>query len=276
MLVRAVSVLVSDPSAGLVRVRPPVPASRGCQLKLTYLALGLTLVAAPQKPITVYLAGDSTMAPKEAKARPETGWGERLQQYFDSTQVRIDNRARNGRSSKSFITEGLWARIAERLQAGDYVFIQFGHNDESPDKGPERYTTPAEYRANLMRMVADVRARNANPVLLTSVARRKFDKAGKTVETHGEYPAVVRAVAAEQHVPLLELLAATDSLLARFGPDSSRALFNQLKPGENPNYPTGVEDNTHFSPRGAELVAELAVRAMRATKLPLTAFIRPR
>src|SRR6476620_4900990 len=159
-------------------------------MKLTYLALGLVLAATPSKPITIYLAGDSTMAPKEAKARPETGWGERLQQYFDSTRVRIDNRARNGRSSKSFIAEGLWQRIVDSLQAGDYVFIQFGHNDESPDKGPEHYTTPAEYRANLMRMVADVRARNANPVLLTSVSRRKFDKAGKTVDTHGEYPGV--------------------------------------------------------------------------------------
>ena len=243
-------------------------------MRLTYLALGLALVATPRKPITVYLAGDSTMAPKEAKARPETGWGERLQQYFDSTQVRIDNRARNGRSSKSFITEGLWKRIVDSLQAGDYVFIQFGHNDESPDKGPERYTTPAEYRANLTRMVADVRMRNANPVLLTSVARRKFDKAGKTVDTHGEYPGVVRALAAEQKVPLLELLASTDSLLVRFGPDSSRVLFNQLRPGENPNYPTGVEDNTHFSPRGAQLVAELATRAMRHARLPIASLLR--
>jgi lysophospholipase L1-like esterase len=243
-------------------------------MKLAYAALGLALIATPTKPITIYLAGDSTMAPKDAKARPETGWGERLQQYFDSTQVRIDNRARNGRSSKSFITEGLWKHIVDSLQAGDYVFIQFGHNDESPDKGPERYTTPSEYRANLMRMVADVRARNANPVLLTSVSRRKFDKAGKTVDTHGEYPGVVRALAAEQRVPLLELLAATDSLLMRFGPDSSRVLFNQLKPGENANYPSGVEDNTHFSPRGAEVVAELAARAIRYAKLPLTSFLR--
>jgi lysophospholipase L1-like esterase len=244
-------------------------------MKLTYLALALSILAAPQKPITIYLAGDSTMAPKEAKARPETGWGERLQQHFDSTQVRIDNRARNGRSSKSFITEGLWKRIADSLETGDYVFIQFGHNDESPDKGPERYTTPSEFRANLLRMIADVRARNANPVLLTSVARRKFDKTGKTVDTHGEYPAVVRALAAEQHVPLLELLASTDSLLARFGPDSSRALFNQLKPGENANYPAGVEDNTHFSPRGAELVADLAVRAIRFANLPVASLLRP-
>jgi lysophospholipase L1-like esterase len=243
-------------------------------MRLTNIALGLALVVTPSKPITIYLAGDSTMAPKEATARPETGWGERLQLHFDSTQVRIDNRARNGRSSKSFITEGLWKRIADSLQAGDYVFIQFGHNDESPDKGPDRYTTPAEYRANLLRMVADARAKGAKPVLLTSVSRRKFDKAGKTVDTHGEYPGVVRALAAEQHVPLLELLAATDSLLARFGPDSSRVLFNQLKPGENPNYPTGVEDNTHFSPRGAELVAELAVRTIRFARLPIASLLR--
>jgi lysophospholipase L1-like esterase len=241
-------------------------------MKLTYLALGLALLA-PEKPITIYLAGDSTMAPKEATARPETGWGERLQPYFDSTQVRIDNRARNGRSSKSFIAEGLWKRLIDDVQPGDYVFIQFGHNDESPSKGPERYTTPAEFRANLMRMVSDVRAKHANPVLLTSVSRRKFDHA-KTVDTHGEYPRVVRSIAAEQGLPLLEMLAVTDSVLARFGPDSSRTLFNQLKPGEHPNYPQGVEDNTHFSPRGAELVAELAARAIRSAKLPIASLLR--
>jgi lysophospholipase L1-like esterase len=243
-------------------------------MKLLHVALAFALLA-PAKPITVFLAGDSTMAQKENRARPETGWGERLQQHFDSTQVRIANHARNGRSSKSFIGEGLWKAVIDSVNAGDYVFIQFGHNDESPDKGPDRYSTPAEYRANLARMIDEVRAKKGNPVLLTPVARRKFDAAGKTVDTHGEYPRVVRALAAERHVPLLEMTMATDSLLARLGPDSSRALFNQSKPGENANYPAGVEDNTHFSPRGAELVADIAVRAIRSAKLPLASLIRP-
>jgi len=213
------------------------------------------------------------MAEKLPEKRPETGWGEKLQPYFDSTKVRIDNRAKNGRSTRTFISEGLWQAIVDSLRAGDYVFIEFGHNDESVEK-TDRYTPPTDFRANLSRMVNDVRAKKGNPVLLTPVYRRKFDDAGKLVDTHGEYPGYMRAVAAEQHVPLIEMHSASGALLARFGPDSSRTLFLQLKPGENPNYPTGIEDNTHYNPRGAALAAELAVKGMREVGLPLAKLLR--
>ncbi|HEX8212263.1 MAG TPA: rhamnogalacturonan acetylesterase [Longimicrobium sp.] len=224
-------------------------------------------------PVTVYLAGDSTMAQKLVTRRPETGWGEAFQQYFDVDQVRIENHARNGRSTRTFIEEGRWQAVVDRLRPGDYVFIQFGHNDASVEK-VDRYTPPADYRRNLARFVAETRAKGANPVLLTPVRRRKFDSAGTLVDTHGEYPDLVRAVAAEQRVPLLDMHRLSAGALTRHGAEGSRRLFLQLRAGENANYPQGLEDNTHFSPQGAEVMAALAAEGLRELGIGLSGFVR--
>ena len=149
---------------------------------------------AQHTPITIFLAGDSTMATKQPEKRPETGWGEMLGQHFKNGTVRIENRAMNGRSTKTFISEGRWQEIIDDLKKGDFVFVQFGHNDESKDKG-ERYTPPEDYKKNLVRFVEEVRAKGGNPVLLTPVMRRRFDQDGKFYDTHGEYPGIVRVVA---------------------------------------------------------------------------------
>jgi lysophospholipase L1-like esterase len=231
----------------------------------------LALFALPvfaKTPPTIYLAGDSTMAKKQPEKRPETGWGEFLEQFFKPGEVVVANQAVNGRSTKSFIAEGKWQRLVDALKPGDYVFIQFGHNDESKDKA-ERYTPPADYKANLTRMVGDVVAKKAFPVLLTPVMRRRFDKEGKFYDTHGEYPDLVRAVASETKTPLLDLHRKTAELLIKYGPEESRKLFLQLKEGEHPNYPKGIDDNTHFSPKGAEEVAKLAVEEIKASKLKI-------
>src|SRR4051812_18529878 len=130
-----------------------------------WLTVAIGLPALP-RPITIFMAGDSTMAEKLPEKRPETGWGEKVQQYFQATEVRVSNHAVNGRSTRTFISEGKWQAIVDSIQPGDYVIIQFGHNDESPEK-VDRYTPPADYRANLLRMVADVRAKGGSPVLCT-------------------------------------------------------------------------------------------------------------
>ena len=234
----------------------------------------LTSVAVAQKrPVSIFLAGDSTMAMKQPDKRPETGWGEMLGQHFKDGKVRIDNRAMNGRSTKTFISEGRWQAIVDELKKGDYVFIQFGHNDESKEKG-ERYTPPEDYRQNLIRFVQDVRAKNANPVLMTPVMRRKFDKDGNFVDTHGEYPDIVRYVAKEQNVPFIDMHRKSEAVVKRFGVEESRKLFLQLKPGENPNYPNGIEDNTHFNPLGAEEMAKLAVAGIKEDKLKLAKLLK--
>lgn len=242
---------------------------------LTILTLLSASIAFAQKqPITVYLAGDSTMAQKTPDKRPETGWGEMLAQYFDVGKVKIDNRALNGRSTKSFVAEGRWQAIVDNLKKGDYVFIEFGHNDEKIDK-PEIYAAPnTDYRNNLIKFVSEVRAKNAFPVLLTPVMRRKFDINGIFRDTHGEYPDAVRKVAQELKVPLIDMHRKSEAVLKNYGAEKSRALFLQLKAGENANYPNGVEDNTHFNPTGAEAMAKLAVEAIREQKIGLRKYLK--
>ncbi len=222
-------------------------------------------VIAQKAPVTIYLAGDSTMAEKLPAKRPETGWGEMLQKYFDAGKVKIENHAQNGRSTKSFISENRWQTIVDKLKKGDHVFIQFGHNDQSKDKG-ERYTPPEDFKANLRRMVAEARAKRAIPVLFTPVIRRRFDKDGKFYDTHGAYPDLTRAVAAELNVALIDMHRSSEKLIAEYGAERSKKLFLILQPGESPNYPKGLDDNTHFSPLGAEEMARLAVAEIKDTK----------
>jgi lysophospholipase L1-like esterase len=241
--------------------------------RLNWLLLGGVLLASwssvaqqtPRSSIKVFLAGDSTMSNKEVSAYPETGWGMPFAHFFDES-VTVDNRAKNGRSTKTFISEGLWQAIVTELQAGDYVFIQFGHNDEAKEK-VGRYTAPEEYLLNLIRFVSETRSRKAIPVLLTPVARRKFDDAGHIVETHDVYAAVVRSVAKDQNVPLIDLDARSQALLQTYGPENSKLLFNWLEPGEHPNYPQGVSDNTHFNELGARKMAELVLGEIKALHL---------
>lgn len=243
-------------------------------LSILSLIIFLNVFSDAQKPlIVVYLAGDSTMAEKKAEKRPETGWGERLQQYFDAEKVVIENHAQNGRSTRTFISENRWQAIVDKLKKDDYVFIQFGHNDSSKEK-VDRYTPPADYRANLIRFINDVRAKKANPVLLTPVMRRRFDKDGKFYDTHGEYPDIVRSVAKEYKVSLIDMHRSSETVIVKYGAEDSRKLFLQLKAGENPNYPNGIEDNTHFSPLGAEEMARLAVAGIRKEKIGLSKYLK--
>jgi lysophospholipase L1-like esterase len=243
-------------------------------ISTTFLILLLNVIVLAQKsPITVYLAGDSTMAQKVDNRRPETGWGEKLQLHFDEDKVKIDNRAQNGRSTRTFISEGRWQAIIDNLKKGDYVFIEFGHNDESKEK-TDRYTPPGDFKKNLEKFVAEVQAKKATPVLLTPVMRRKFNKEGNFVDTHGEYPDLTRKVAKDLKVPLIDLHRASEKVLKDLGVENSRLLFLHLNPNENANYPNGIEDNTHFSPNGAEEMTRLAIEAIKNQKIGLRKYLK--
>ncbi|HRJ30962.1 MAG TPA: rhamnogalacturonan acetylesterase [Cyclobacteriaceae bacterium] len=220
-----------------------------------------------QNRITVYLIGDSTMASKASTAYPETGWGMPFSFFFDSTVV-IENHAMNGRSTRTFISEGRWNIVSSKLKTGDYVFIQFGHNDESKEK-TDRYTSPEEYKRNLMKFVMEARSRKANPVLITPVGRRRFDASGNVQETHAEYSPLVREVAKQLNVPLIDLDKRSQALYQQFGMENSKLLFLHLKPGEHPNYPEGKDDNTHFNELGARLVAQIVLEEIQNLKLEL-------
>lgn len=232
-----------------------------------FLALASTAAFAAG-PVTIHLAGDSTMAEKVPGKRPETGWGEFLAAQFAQGSVQVDNRAKNGRSTRTFIEEGRWRALIDATGAGDVVLIQFGHNDQSVEK-PDRYTPPADYTRNLERFVADVRAKGATPVLLTPVVRRRFDDAGRLVPSHGDYPDLVRALAAREGVALVDMERRSAAVLQEAGVEGSKPLFLQIAPGTHPNYPAGVEDNTHFSPAGAERMAREFAFALRGSALPL-------
>lgn len=226
---------------------------------------------ADDRTIKVFLIGDSTISIKEEKSYPETGWGMPFVYFFDKG-VTVDNQAKNGRSTKSFIAENRWQPVVEAIKPGDYVFIQFGHNDESKDK-KERYSTPDEFKANLARFVRETTEKQGIPILLTPVSRRKFDATGNALETHQEYAPLVREVARETGAALIDLDASSRALLQAFGPEQSKLLFNQLAPGEHPNYPQGINDNTHFNELGARKMAQLVLKDIVALKLGLAAHI---
>ncbi|WP_254245091.1 rhamnogalacturonan acetylesterase [Hymenobacter sp. BRD67] len=189
---------------------------------------------APHK-TKLYLIGDSTMANKIRATFPETGWGMPFGTFFDSTVV-VDNRAQNGRSTRTFLAENRWQPVVEALQPGDYVFIQFGHNDESQDK-PDRYTTPEDYRRNLAKFVTEARSKKANPILLTPVSRRYFDKQGHIKETHVVYSAATMAVAKELNVTLVDMDKLSRDMLQKLGDENSKLLFMQLAPATIPTTP---------------------------------------
>ncbi|PZT69797.1 rhamnogalacturonan acetylesterase [Streptomyces sp. SW4] len=204
---------------------------------------------------TLYLAGDSTAAQKYADAAPETGWGMALP-FFLSDRLRVANHAVNGRSSKSFADEGRLEAILGEIRAGDLLVVQFAHNDEKKED-PARYTEPwTTYQAYLRRYVDGARARGARPVLATPVERRRFDAAGTALPSHGEYPAAMRALAAEEGVALLDVQTLSLALWQRLGPEATKAYFNWT--------PT-EQDNTHFNPPGAIEAARLVARELLRT-----------
>ncbi|WP_345953474.1 rhamnogalacturonan acetylesterase [Mucilaginibacter sp. PAMB04168] len=237
---------------------------RNCFLLLFLSLTSFTL--SPPKQVTVYLIGDSTLSIKEKKYYPETGWGMPFVNYFDST-ITVDNRAKNGRSTKTFITEGLWQPVSTGMKAGDYLFIQFGHNDEVPTK--KSFTTEDDFRKNLTLFINAARSKQAIPVLITPVARRKFDSVGHVVSTHTVYAQIVREVAQRNDVPLIDLDAKSQQLLQQLGVEPSKFLYNHLEPGQNPNYPKGKVDDTHFSELGARRMAELVLKSIEELKLEL-------
>ncbi|MGN6419856.1 MAG: rhamnogalacturonan acetylesterase [Pseudobacter sp.] len=244
--------------------------ARKLLLPCVFLLMAFSLQQEKKK-ITIFLAGDSTIAIKEPKVFPETGWGMPFVYFFDTT-VSVSNRAKNGRSTRTFISEGLWQQLIDDVKAGDYVLIQFGHNDEAKEK-TDRYTTPDEYRTNLTRFISETRKKGGKPILITPVSRRRFDTTGNAIPTHEIYSALVKETAQAQQVPLIDLDTKSRALYQQFGEEHSKWLFLQLNAGEHPNYPDGRNDNTHFSELGARLVAQLVLQDLKTLEPELASRI---
>lgn len=256
------------------------------------LALAFCLIlASSSRRTTIFMVGDSTMANKDiTKGSPERGWGMVLQGFFDEDII-VDNHALNGRSSVSFIREGHWQKVLESIKPGDYVLIQFGHNDEKADKGRGvRHTTPGTtFDATLAQYVDETRQRGGIPVLLSCVERRLFYDAaapsGKDDETlrstpwgreqvnsdtlvpthvtaDGDYTAAPRRVAEAMGVAFIDATAISRRMEQSHGPEGSRRLHVWLKPGEVKSIPKGRQDNTHYSIYGAHVIASLLADAI--------------
>jgi len=217
----------------------------------------------------VFLAGDSTVASCPEHEAPMAGWGQMFQSFF-CDEVLIHNKAMGGRSSNSFIEEGRLRDILDVIGQGDYLFIQFGHNDQK-SYGTEPYSTFPFY---LTQYITGARKAGATPVLITPVHRRKFSKDGTLQNTLGDYPKAMMELAEREHVPLIDLWAKTKELYESLGPDESRALFTWFQPKQHPNYPEGIQDDTHFCEEGAKRVGELVIEGIKKLNLPLSKHIK--
>ena len=240
-------------------------------VSLFFLLISLNCLA--QK-ATIYTIGDSTMANKtKPDENPERGWGQMLPLFFNDNII-IDNRAVNGRSTRSFIDEKRWDAIYKVLKPGDYVFIQFGHNDQK-EKDSTRYTNPhTAYRHNLIRFVNETRAKGAIPVLFSSIVRRNFNEQGVLISTHGDYPLETRLVAQEYKVPFIDMEYYSELLEQSYGPEKSKQLHLHYKAGEIPYYKEDKADNTHLCVKGATEIAKIAIEELKKTNLDLVKYIK--
>lgn len=212
---------------------------------------------------TVFVAGDSTAATYATADIPQAGWGQALP-VFLRPEIRVVNGAWSGASSKSFADLGHLALILDAIAPGDTLLVSFGHNDEK-SQDPARYTEPWTTFQDYLRLYIDgARAAHAHPILVTPVERRRFTADGTPYLSHGDYPASMRALAAETRTPLIDLTAMSFALWSRLGPEKTKDYFLWLPPGEWPNFPDGDQDNTHFQPHGAIELARLVVRAGRS------------
>ncbi len=238
------------------------------------LALFILGFSETERKSVVYMIGDSTMANKPTAGNPERGWGQLFPEYF-TNELQFKNLAVNGRSTKSFLREGRWDSVMKYLKKDDYVIIQFGHNDQKMDDS-NRYAAPQSlYRQNLIRFVTDTRAKGATPILVTPVMRRKFDEQGKFVDQHGEYPGVVKAIAKEMNVTLIDLHASSQSLIEKEGLEGSKKLFLWIEPKHFAAAPEGKKDDTHFSAYGAACIASLVCAEINAKQLSLARYLKP-
>lgn len=223
---------------------------------------------------TIFLAGDSTVTDQASGQFPYTGWGQMLSLFLNDN-ITVANHARSGRSSKSFIDESRLNRISKKICKGDYLFIQFAHNDEKDNEGGTKPFT--SYQSYLKKYIHVAREVGAYPVIISAMHRRFFDDAGKIINTHGEYIEASHQLSLEEKVPFVDLASLSKSYYEGLGLEDSKQVFLWAKPGQYKNLPEGAEDNTHFSEEGAIEIARLVAEAIYKAEInPLQKYLIPK
>jgi lysophospholipase L1-like esterase len=248
-----------------MRRRPPFHCLALPRL-IAALLLALFAAATAAAPV-VYLAGDSTvMTYRSSSNYPQQGWGGRLPDLFPG--VVFANHAIGGRSSKSFVDEGRLAAILSVIKPGDYLFVQFGHNDVYSD--PRLHTDPFTTYKTYLAMYIDLsRQYGAIPVLVTPMGRRRYDGNGAFLNDFADRATAMRQLAAEKYVPLIDLNAKSIAFYNGIQVAATADVFLWLAPGQYPNFPNGVQDATHFQEYGAAQLARLVTEGIEENRLGL-------
>jgi lysophospholipase L1-like esterase len=223
-----------------------------------------------KKEITIFMIGNSTMADKPFyDGNPEKGWGQIFPLYFKEG-IKIENHAVNGRSTKSFIDEGRWDSVTNKIKPGDYVIIEFGHNDAKKDD-PKRFADAnTNYKWNIERFINETRSKGGVPILATPIVRRRFDEQGNFYDVHGDYPKVVRELSVQKDVLLLDLHKKSEEYIIKLGAERSKNFYLHIDADEYSSLPEGKIDDTHLSPIGAFRICDFAADEIKL-KIPLLA-----
>ena len=214
----------------------------------------------PNEP-TIYLAGDSTVV--DQYYEPWAAWGQMLPRFFLPGVV-IANHAESGETTRSFVTEKRLDKIMSTIKSGDYLFIQFAHNDMKPGA-----VSLDDYKRLLADYIAQTRAKGATPVLVTSMNRRTFDDSGHITNSFGGYPDAMRVVAAQQKIALIDLNAMSKTLFETLGPEGSIKAFMHYPANAYANQPKAIDDDTHFNSYGAYELARCIAHGIRESNLPI-------
>ncbi|HEX8341331.1 MAG TPA: rhamnogalacturonan acetylesterase [Tepidisphaeraceae bacterium] len=218
---------------------------------------------------TIFLAGDSTVT--DQGHEPWAAWGQWLPQFF-GPKVAVANYGESGRTLRSFKGDLRWAKLISQVKPGDYVFIQFGHNDmKEQGDGVGPFTS---FSASLRTYIADVRGKGATPVVMTPMHRRRFDNDGKIQDTFGEYPAAIRKVAEDEKVALIDLQAMSKPLYEAMGPEKSKLMFVHFPANSFAGQDKALRDDTHFRGFGADQIARCVLQGIRDAQLPVASEIR--
>jgi lysophospholipase L1-like esterase len=228
-------------------------------------SISIEPIPTPAKEPTLYLAGDSTVVDQDVE--PWAAWGQMLPRFF-TPGVIVANHAESGETIKSFVGEHRLAKVMSLIQPGDYLFIQFGHNDMKPNA-----VSLDDYKKLLVDYIAQARAKGATPVLVTSMNRRTFDDAGKITNSLAAYPDAVREIAAQQKTALIDLNAMSKTLFEAMGPEGSMKAFMHFPANAFPNQTEAISDDTHFNKYGAYELARCVVHGIREANLPIKKFL---